>query len=161
MTELERLYRCYAPDVYRFSYWLCGDAAEADDLTSETFVRAWAGSGRVRAESAKAYLLAIARNLHRRHRRRADRTVGLDPALPDPSPRPDANAESRSELAQVVARLSELPEIDRSALLLRVEHELPYEEIARVLEISVASAKVKVHRARLRLGKNERRGERG
>ena len=47
--------------------------------------------------------------------------------------------------------MAELPEIDRTALLLRAEHELPYDEIARVLQISLSAAKVKVHRARLRL----------
>jgi len=51
----------------------------------------------------------------------------------------------------VCAALAELPEIDRTALLLRAEHDLPYDEIARVLQISLSAAKVKVHRARLRL----------
>jgi RNA polymerase sigma-70 factor (ECF subfamily) len=40
---------------------------------------------------------------------------------------------------------------DRLALVLRTEHSLPYEEIARVLEISVGAVRVKVHRARRRL----------
>jgi RNA polymerase sigma-70 factor (ECF subfamily) len=44
-----------------------------------------------------------------------------------------------------------MPSPDRLALVLRTEHSLPYEEIARVLEISVGSARVKVHRARRRL----------
>jgi RNA polymerase sigma-70 factor (ECF subfamily) len=50
-----------------------------------------------------------------------------------------------------MADLGALPEIDRSALLLRVEG-CAYQEIAAILGISLASAKVKVHRARLRLG---------
>jgi RNA polymerase sigma-70 factor (ECF subfamily) len=60
-------------------------------------------------------------------------------------------AEQRVELRAVLLQLQKLPEIDRSALLLRTMDEMPYEEIARMLEISLASAKVKVHRARLSL----------
>lgn len=51
----------------------------------------------------------------------------------------------------MLLRLQKLPEIDRAALVLRASEELPYEEIARMLNISLASAKVKVHRARLSL----------
>ena len=49
------------------------------------------------------------------------------------------------------AALDALPEADRSAVLMRANGGLPYEEIAAVLRISVAAAKVKVHRARLKL----------
>jgi RNA polymerase sigma-70 factor (ECF subfamily) len=51
----------------------------------------------------------------------------------------------------VVAALAELPEGERAALLLRVDHDLSYEDIASALGISVSAAKVRVHRARLRL----------
>jgi len=44
-----------------------------------------------------------------------------------------------------------VPEIDRAAFLMRVQHELPYAEIARALEVSLAAAKVKVHRVRRKL----------
>jgi RNA polymerase sigma-70 factor (ECF subfamily) len=44
--------------------------------------------------------------------------------------------------------MQKLPEIDRAALLMRAFGQTPYEEIAQVLGVSIASAKVKVHRAR-------------
>ena len=44
-----------------------------------------------------------------------------------------------------------LPEIDRSAFVMRVQHELPYAEIARSLELSLTAVKVKVHRVRKKL----------
>lgn len=47
--------------------------------------------------------------------------------------------------------LARLPEVDRAAVLMRADEGLAYEEIAAALGISVASAKVKVHRARLKL----------
>jgi RNA polymerase sigma-70 factor (ECF subfamily) len=51
----------------------------------------------------------------------------------------------------VLTALARLPEIDRAAVLMRADGGLPYEEIAAALQVSVAAAKVKVHRARLKL----------
>jgi DNA-directed RNA polymerase specialized sigma24 family protein len=39
--DLHELYSRYAADVRRFALYLCGDEALADDITSETFLRAW------------------------------------------------------------------------------------------------------------------------
>ncbi len=47
--------------------------------------------------------------------------------------------------------LQTLPEVDRAALLMHSQEDLPYTEIAAALGISVAAARVKVHRARLKL----------
>ena len=47
--------------------------------------------------------------------------------------------------------LQALPEIDRAAFILRVQQELPYEEVARVLQLSLVAVKVKIHRARKKL----------
>ena len=51
----------------------------------------------------------------------------------------------------MLAGLQKLPEIDRAALLMRAFDEMPYEEIAQSLGISLAAVKVKIHRARLAL----------
>ena len=73
------------------------------------------------------------------------------PAQADVAASIELRLEQREQLAHVRATLASLAEVDRSALLLRALHDMPYEEIARVLDISLAAAKVKVHRARLRL----------
>jgi len=156
MTDFEALYRRYAGDVLRFAWNLCGDQELAEDLTSETFVRAWNASGEIRAASAKAYLFAIARNCYletlRRSRPRGGApTAPLNENLRDPAAGPDHAAAGRSELAGVMAALGELPEIDRTVLLLRAREEWSYEEIAQATGLSLAAVKVKIHRARLRL----------
>ena len=51
----------------------------------------------------------------------------------------------------MIADLQTLPEPDRAALLMRAEDQMPYEEIAAALQITPGAAKVKVHRARLKL----------
>ncbi|HEY0788868.1 MAG TPA: sigma-70 region 4 domain-containing protein, partial [Thermoanaerobaculia bacterium] len=75
----------------------------------------------------------------------------LDETMAADQPGPEARAGGESALRVVLGALAALPEIDRAALLMRADDGLPYEEIARALGITTTSAKVKVHRARLRL----------
>ena len=150
-TDLGALYTEYAPHVFRFALYLSGNRADAEDITSETFVRAWASSGEIRAATVKGYLLTIARNLFLQGLRKRSRQVALDPDLRDPRAGPHAQAEVESELRAVLVELQRLPEIDRAALLMRAADEMPYDEIAHALGISLASVKVKIHRARLAL----------
>ena len=151
MTSFGELYRQYAPDVFRFALYLSGERAEAEDLTSETFVRAWTAPEPVRMSTVKGYLFTIARNLFLHGRRRTRRQSELTDVHADPGPGPEARVDRDSELRVVLAALKRLPEIDRAALLMRAGDEMPYEDIARALGISLASVKVKIHRARLAL----------
>jgi RNA polymerase sigma-70 factor, ECF subfamily len=151
MTGFGELYKKYAPDVYHFALYLSGERAEAEDITSETFVRAWTSSEPVRVATVKGYLFTIARNLYLHGLRRKSRHVALDDELRDPQASPYAQAEQKAELRAVLAGLQKLPEIDRAALLMRAYHATPYEEIAAALGISLAAVKVKIHRARLAL----------
>ena len=151
MMTFEQLYQTYFDDVFRFAVWLTHDRSEAEDTASETFVRAWAGRDRLRTETLKAYLLAIARNLVLDRRRKTANHEKLTGELPDLAPDPQRRAAARAELDRVTRVLAELPEVERTALVLRTEHGLPYSEIARVLETSEGAARVRVHRARRRL----------
>jgi RNA polymerase sigma-70 factor (ECF subfamily) len=155
MNDLGVLYERYAPDVFRFALYLSGDRDEAADLTSEAFVRAWTAPEPLRMATVKGYLFTIARNLYLQGLRRKKRHVELDEvlqeSLPDPAAGPLRRAEESSEIRTVLAALQKLPELDRAALLMRAMDELPYEEIARALGISLAAVKVKIHRARLAL----------
>ncbi len=147
----EQLYNTYFPDVYRFAVWLTHDTTQAEDVASETFIRAWAKRDRLRTETLKGYLFAIARNIFIKHRHRSDKDEQLPEELADGSPDPHRAAAARMDLDRVTRALSQMPSPDRLALVLRTEHSLPYEEIARVLDISVGAARVKIHRARRRL----------
>ena len=151
MTDFHSLYQQYAPQVHRFALYLCGDAALADDITSETFVRVWTARGKIREATVKAYLFTIARNLYHDSLRRSARHTELQDSMPDPQASPQTQAEQRSELQAVLAALKRLPEVDRAALLMRVQEEMPYEEIGQALNLPATTVKVKVHRARLKL----------
>lgn len=160
MREFEELYRKYAPDVLRFALYLTGDRAEAEDIASETFVRVFTTFDRLRLPTVKGYLFTIARNLHRQGWRSRARQSALDADLTDRAPGPDAQAEGRAELAEVLAALQELPEVDRAAVLMRAQDGMSYEEIAGALGLTLAAVKVKVHRARVRLAALPGSGER-
>jgi RNA polymerase sigma-70 factor, ECF subfamily len=151
MTDFHSLYQSYAPQVHRFALFLCGEPALADDITSEAFVRAWTARGKIREATVKAYLFTIARNLYRDHLRREKRNTELEDSIPDSSPGLAARTEHKAELSAVMEALSQLPEADRAAVLMRAQEEMPYEEIAQVLNLPVTTVKVKVHRARLKL----------
>ena len=151
MINFQDLYESYATEVYRFTLWLTGDTSEAEDITSETFIRAWTNNSKIRTETLKAYLFTISRNIYLQHQRKEKRQVVLKDIYPDPAPGPDKLTESQFKLQRVQRVLQKLPEIDRTAFVLRVQHELPYDEIARVLELSPTAVKVKVYRVRKKL----------
>ena len=65
MDPFRDLYERYHADVYRFALFLTGDHSSAEDLTSDTFVRAWNARDRIRQDTVRAYLLTITRNLYR------------------------------------------------------------------------------------------------
>src|SRR5262249_1498479 len=109
-VQFGELYERYARDVLRFALYLTGDRGEAEDITSEALVRAWVDSSTLRVDTVKAYLFAVARNLHVDWRRREARRgeLRIDPV--DPAPGPEVESGTRSELKAVFSALQQLPE---------------------------------------------------
>ena len=153
MTDFEELYKRHAPHLYRFAFYLCGNHAEAEDIVSETFVRAWNTPAAIRMPTAKAYLFTIARNCYLHGQRRAWRNVELDEQVGDPSQNPHATVEQKEALTRVRSALQAVPEVDRAALLMRALEDMSYKDIADVLALTVGSVKTKIHRARLTLAR--------
>jgi RNA polymerase sigma-70 factor (ECF subfamily) len=151
MEPLEEIYRRHASAVFRFAWGLCGNRACAEDLVSETFVRLLTRAPKIRTQTALAYLLAVARNTYLTSKVRQQREVPLSDDIAASELDPGQRIDDQARLKVVLGALAELPEGERAALLLRVDHELSYEEIAVALDISVGAAKVRVHRARARL----------
>jgi RNA polymerase sigma-70 factor (ECF subfamily) len=151
VSDFDALYRQHAGAVYRFALSLSGNRAVAEDITSETFVRVWTARDRVDLTTVIGYLLTIARRLYLQGaaRDRGRHALEIEPA--DLRPSHAAVAESRDELAAVLADLQTLGEPDRAALLMRARDAVPYGDVGRALGITPGAAKVKVHRARQRL----------
>jgi RNA polymerase sigma-70 factor (ECF subfamily) len=149
--DFSTLYKKHAPDVFRFAMYISGNRADAEDITSETFVRAWTSSEPIEMATVKGYLFTIARNLFLQGLRKKARNVELGDDLFDPGASPHVQTAQKEEIRAVFAGLQKLPEVDRAALLMRAFEGMAYEEIARALGISLPAVKVKIHRARLAL----------
>src|SRR5262249_55709129 len=148
-------------DVYRFALFLSGHPSTADDLTAETFVRAWTARDRIRQTSVRSYLLTIARNLHRDQQRASRRLAPLEDTFVDQTPRPDEHAVHASSLRHASAGLREVARGDRRALLLYAVRGLSYAQVAGVLGVSVGAVKSRICRARDALAAFSRGAARG
>jgi RNA polymerase sigma-70 factor (ECF subfamily) len=132
-------------DVYRLALFLSGNPAQAEDLTSDTFMRAWNARGSIREATLRAYLLTITRNLWRDVKRREWRLVPLEDAG---VPSIEARGDTLVDLGWTTRQLELVAGGDGTALLLHARDGLSSEEIARRLDISVGAVKSRVFRAR-------------
>lgn len=148
MPGFHDLYERYYRDVFRFALFLTGDHARAEDLTADTFVRAWVARERIRHATVRAYLLTITRNLHRDQLRAARPTQELDERIPDTRPSIEVQVQHSFALDAVRARLRRVAKGDRRALLMYVVRGMSYDEIAGALGVSVAAVKSRIFRAR-------------
>jgi len=152
---LAALYTAHAKSIQRFLRDLLGDSTLAADGTQETFARAFQKLETIRAEETKVgWLFGIARNVSleyiKARKTARNRFVEEEKGSAAPCRRhsPEAQLLGR-ESAQIVAKaMARLPEERRAALLMRMDHDLSYEEIATALGWSVAKARVEVFRAR-------------
>jgi RNA polymerase sigma-70 factor (ECF subfamily) len=146
--------------IFRYIKSMVRDTAEAEDVTQETFLRAFRSRDTLREEAAQtAWLYQIATHMSldrlRRYARRAPLESETD--LEDTDVRePDApslqRTMERDEMSGCVqAYLNRLPDNYRAAILLHDMHELTAQEIAELLGESLATVKIRLHRARLKL----------
>jgi RNA polymerase sigma-70 factor (ECF subfamily) len=159
----EQLVEKYKQPVFNMIYRTLPDAAEAEDLAQNVFIQVYKSAHRYRVEAKfSTWLFTIARNLclnelRRRSRHPADSldatVTGEDdgPArqFEDARGLPAPDRLIQDELvAKVSAALKELPENQRTAVLLYQEQEKSYEEIAEILDCSLSATKSLIHRAR-------------
>lgn len=150
----EELYEQYAKDIYRFSYWLTHNVDVAKEITSETFVKVWTKASDIKTETMKGLLLTIAKNIYIDYLRKNKRLVSTEKIRNKITYEIEQEYETKEKLESVYLFLSELKEIDKTAFLLKVQQGMSYEEIARILNISVSLAKVKVYRVRKKIIEN-------
>jgi RNA polymerase sigma factor (sigma-70 family) len=143
----------WVPRVYRFALRLCGDRHAAEDLTQETFLRAWRQRKRLRdLRAARFWLFRIAANLWRDRVRRGRSPVSAAEPLAEAEkgrePPPERLAAGREELGRALEALAALPPRQREVLYLSACEGLTGAEVATVLGISTAAAKANLSLAR-------------
>ena len=153
VDSVDGLYREVGPQLLSFFHRRHADAATAEDLLQETFAAVIKHPQRLAdADSPRAYLFGVARNLSAQAYRRRP----LE-ALPAEIPEP-AGASDDPRLESMRAAIAALPEPMREVLELRLQAELSYEEIAAALEIPVGTVRSRIHHAVRQLRQTFARG---
>ncbi len=155
------IFERYSRPVISFIYDIVNDRALAEELTQETFVRAFRGIHTMRAETKlSTWLFGIARNVAReslRARTRANNHVNIADKsvmdLSDNKPEPVDGLLSKEFNTLVRRSLAALDEDKRLVFTLKVLHQCSYEEIAMITGFSLAKLKTDLHRARAEMRK--------
>lgn len=149
----EAVVEAHHAEIRRYLRRVTGRATDADDLSQETFLRAFrAYHGLGPGTNVRAWLFAIATNLGRNHFRsqsrwrRAQAAVALEPPASDPGEAENevVAEEVRNRIESVVAGL---PVKQRLAFTMRKMHELDYAAIGASLQCSEESARAHVYQA--------------
>jgi RNA polymerase sigma-70 factor (ECF subfamily) len=159
----EELVEKYKQPVFNMIYRTLPDAAEAEDLAQTVFVQVYKAAAKYRVEAKfSTWLFTIARNLclneiRRRSRHPAESLESSQTEYEDQPFRQFEDVKTFSpadnvlhgELEQKLQlALGELPENQRTAILLCRQNELSYEDIAEVLGCSLSATKSLIHRGR-------------
>lgn len=164
-TALRTLYERHAAGMLRLLRRLTSDAGTAEEILQESWLAVWHSAGRFRGESqVRSWLLGVARRqAHNRLRRFEPVLVAVEDA-PEPA---DAGAGVEAQVlarhgqAEIMAAIDRLPRQAREVVVLALVDELPYRDIARVLEVPVGTVKSRMSGARARLARMLAKGQVG
>jgi RNA polymerase sigma-70 factor (ECF subfamily) len=154
VRAFEELYRQLSPRVAAALAHMSGDARLAEDLTQVAFLKLYrARASYQRGTLVMPWVLAIARNTfldERRHRRRRPESLSCDGTLPEVEAEPRTDLEQSPQKA-LLELLRALPSSQQEALVLLKVQGLSLAEVASLYGTSIASIKMRVHRAYLSL----------
>jgi RNA polymerase sigma-70 factor, ECF subfamily len=153
------LVRRHTPAMYRVALRIVGSPADAEDVVQDAWIAAWRALPRYRGDAAPStWLYRIVTNSALAALRRRRPTAPLEPGgwadspeVADPAPDPEAAALRSAAAASVHRALRVLEPGQRAALVLREFEYLSYEEVATVLDITVAAVRSRLQRARAAL----------
>ncbi len=161
-TAFRLIIERYQQSIYQLSMRMVIDAFEAEDLTQVVFLQVYKNLDKFRTSgSFKAWIFTIARNtclneIRRRQRKQAfsleqlsNETENGSYQISDPKTENAKQIVLQDELVDILNKLLfEVPEKQRTALLLFQQERLTYEEISKVLGCSVGATKSLIFRAR-------------
>ncbi len=145
-------------ETFTLARRLTGNEEDARDVAQESYLRAWKGIGKFRGDAAfSTWLYRITANtaathVRRRRRHRAEPIESWNEPVEDRAEaQPAAMAESSDALDRIGVALDDLPAKLRAVVVLKDVYGLSHEAIADELGITVAAAKVRLHRGRRKL----------
>jgi RNA polymerase sigma-70 factor (ECF subfamily) len=143
--------------LYRAAWALCGSREDAEDLVQETYARVLQKPRMLRSDEDLGYLLRVLRNTHFSRLRAAARRPRPEPFVDDDIDRlEDLTAhgpEAALDSSELYARIAELPDPFREALVAIDVVGLSYREAARALRVREATITTRLYRARGRLAR--------
>jgi RNA polymerase sigma-70 factor (ECF subfamily) len=148
VPDFDAIVRAHRQMVYRVALRIVRTHEEADEVTQETFVRAWRALPGFRGEArVSTWLVRIA--IHAARERRSTRAVPLDGAerIVDPAEGPEAAWERRTDRARLRIAVRTLPPRQREVVALKVFSDMTYEEVAKTLDLTVGAVKAHLHQA--------------
>lgn len=150
-NRYDALVRALHGDIYRYAYWLCGDKHIAEDITQETFLRAWRALDSLKDnKAAKAWLITILRreNARRFERKQFDYSDVEQETLVDKS---SHSSEQLTEQYLLRRQIGKLELEYREPLLLQIIGGFSGEEIAELLDLNRNTVMTRLFRARNQL----------
>ncbi|MBK8976823.1 MAG: sigma-70 family RNA polymerase sigma factor [Planctomycetes bacterium] len=156
-AAFDQLVATYETRLVQYFYRLCWDLDRAEDLTQTLFLKLLRGVGRYRPEGRLGtYVFRVATNLWIDHYRKTsqrrrlyslDQAIdgGFEPAASHPGTSPALVAEDHEERARLRRALERLTEPHRLVFELAVYQELPYAEVAAILDIPIGTVKSRMH----------------
>ncbi|MCL1042234.1 sigma-70 family RNA polymerase sigma factor [Shewanella marisflavi] len=147
----DSLVRALHGDLFRYAYWLCGDKHIAEDITQETFLRAWRSLESLKDDkAAKAWLITILRreNARRFERKQFDYS-DIDQA--DIADHISSSSEENMEQHMLRRQIAKLEAEYREPLVLQVIGGFSGEEIAGILDLNRNTVMTRLFRAKNQL----------
>lgn len=158
-----KIYFLLRDPIYGFAFRMLGEMAAAEDITQETFVFFIENSKKYRAErgSLLAFLCGVARNriMHRLRKNKDEFNARREETddffeLPDETGSSPLDVLLEHELETIVNEgVSQLPPLQREAIILREMQEFSYEEIAKITGDDVNAVKARLYRVRRNLAR--------
>jgi RNA polymerase sigma-70 factor (ECF subfamily) len=149
--DWDAVYAEQLPRVYNFFRYRCGNPADAEDLTSITFEKAWRGRDRYRRDKGafSTWLFTIARNAAVDHYRARAPVVPLDDAalVAVTAGSPEDQTADRSDAARLAVLLKTLSDRDRDLIALKYGAEMSNRDIASATGLSESNVGTILHRA--------------
>jgi RNA polymerase sigma-70 factor (ECF subfamily) len=166
-AAFKELFDSFSTLVYNVAYRMLQNKQDAEDVTQEVFFHAYKSLKHFRAESQLStwlYRIAVNRSLNHQRKRKLDRWLSLDFSQSDDDSDdkgydvtaeegPDTMVEKKDTERIVQKAINSLPDQQRIAILLHRYEELSYEEIAKIMEVTVASVESRLHRAKQMLAR--------
>lgn len=153
--DFDSLVEAHSHELFVYLWRMLQHDQDAEDCLQDTFLRAFRSLGRLQhQQNLRAWLYTIATNVARTHLKKNGRAATpLDEleSLPSPLPGTEEAAQRHLDLHHLSSLVLALPAKQRAALILHRYQDLPYPEVARILDISEEAARANVYQAARKL----------